>query len=162
VPERPRAAPRPAPRVSTSRPVAAARRYESEVVIRFSHCDPAGIVFFPRYLEMFNDIVEDWCRDALQFSFSGIHEGRGWGLPTVHLDVDFVTPSYIGDTLSASLGVRRLGTSSMALDIVLSGPDGRDRVRAEMVVVLVDPQSLRAVPIPDDLRNRIAPFHGTG
>ena len=33
--------------------------FERDVLIRFSHCDPAGIVFFPQYLVMFNNHVED-------------------------------------------------------------------------------------------------------
>jgi acyl-CoA thioesterase FadM len=30
------------------------------VPIRFSHCDPAGIVYFPHYFDMFNGLIEDW------------------------------------------------------------------------------------------------------
>src|SRR5947209_4695259 len=63
--------------------------FQTEVVVRFGDCDPAGIVFYPRYLEFFNNIVEDWCREGLKFSFDEIVIKRGWGLPTVHLDVDF-------------------------------------------------------------------------
>ena len=55
----------------------------------------------------------------------------------------------------------KIGTSSLRLAIVLRGPDNQDRVRAEMVVVLTDPGSMRATPIPDDLRKRISPFHAT-
>jgi 4-hydroxybenzoyl-CoA thioesterase len=29
------------------------------VAIRFSHCDPAGIVYFPNYFDMFNGLIED-------------------------------------------------------------------------------------------------------
>ena len=129
------------------------------MLVRFAHCDPAGIVFFPRYLEMFNNLVEDWCRDELGFTFADIHTGRGWGLPTVRLEVDYLAPSRIGDQLTAHLSVRAIGTSSLRLAIVLRGPNDQDRVRAEMVVVLTDPGSMRATPIPDDLRKRIAPFH---
>lgn len=28
--------------------------------IRFSECDPAGIVFYPQYFVMFNDCIEKW------------------------------------------------------------------------------------------------------
>ena len=56
-------------------------RIAPTILIRFAHCDPAGIVFFPRYLEMFNDLIEDWCREELGVSFAEIHEGRGWGIP---------------------------------------------------------------------------------
>jgi 4-hydroxybenzoyl-CoA thioesterase len=133
--------------------------YRAEVLIRFSHCDPAGIVFFPRYLEIFNDLVEDWCRDELGFSFAEIHKGAGWGLPTVHLNVDYLAPSRIGDRLTAHLAVRKVGTSSMHLAIVLRGMDHQDRVRGTIVVVLTDPHTLRATPIPNALRQRIERFH---
>ncbi|CPO21707.1 4-hydroxybenzoyl CoA thioesterase [Bordetella pertussis] len=39
-----------------------AEPFVSEVEVRFRHCDPAGIVFYPRYFEMINDFVEEWRR----------------------------------------------------------------------------------------------------
>ena len=38
--------------------------------IRFAHCDPAGIVFFPQYLVMLNGHVEDWFTDGLGLSYA--------------------------------------------------------------------------------------------
>ena len=35
------------------------------VPVRFSHCDPAGIVYFPRYFDMINGVVEDWFAGTL-------------------------------------------------------------------------------------------------
>ncbi|MDF6762844.1 acyl-CoA thioesterase, partial [Escherichia coli] len=34
--------------------------FERAARIRFAHCDPAGIVYFPQYLVLFNVLVEDW------------------------------------------------------------------------------------------------------
>ena len=133
--------------------------YRSDILIRFSHCDPAGIVFFPRYLEMFNDLVEDWCRDELGFTFAEIHLERGWGLPTVHLDVDFMVPSTLGDRLSATLRVNKIGRSSIGVDIVMCGPDGTERVHGRSVLVFIDAATKKSSPIPDALRSRIATFH---
>jgi 4-hydroxybenzoyl-CoA thioesterase len=148
--------------VESRRPAAAGpispRAYRSTILIRFGHCDPAGIVFFPRYLEMFNNLIEDWCREELGVSFAEIHEGRGWGIPTVHLDVDFAAPSVLGEVLAASLVVRRIGTSSITSEIQFRGADGSERVRGTSVVVLIDAKTRRAVPIPDDLRARIVRF----
>jgi len=129
-----------------------------QILVRFGDCDAAGIVFYPRYLEMFNSLVEDWYRDALHFSFTDIVTTRGWGLPTVHLEVDFVAPSVFGEYLSATLAVREIGTSSLTLDISLRGPDGMDRVRGKVVLVMIDRRDLKAIPIPDDVRARIAAF----
>ena len=135
-----------------------AAAYRSEVLVRFAHCDPAGIVFYPRYLEMFNNLVEDWCHDALDISFRELHAGRGWGLPTVHLDVDFVAPCLMGEVLQTSLVVRAIGNSSIRLEILFQGPDGRDRVRGKVVLVLTDVRCSRGVPLPEDLRGRLAKF----
>jgi 4-hydroxybenzoyl-CoA thioesterase len=129
-----------------------------QILVRFGDCDAAGIVFYPRYLEMFNNLVEDWYRDALHFSFTEIVTTRGWGLPTVRLEVDFVAPSVFGEYLSATLAVREIGTSSLTLDISLRGPDGMDRVRGKVVLVMIDRRNLKAIPIPDDVRARIVAF----
>jgi 4-hydroxybenzoyl-CoA thioesterase len=143
----------------TQTPAAAApRAYRSQILVRFGDCDPAGIVFYPRYLEIFNSLVEDWCRDELQFSFPDIINTRGWGLPTVHLEVDFVAPSSFGDLLSAELSVRSFGSSSVTVDIVLRGKNGLDRVRGKVVLVLIDRKLNRSIAIPDELRARLAAF----
>lgn len=137
----------------SSAPVCA---YRAEVLVRFADCDPAGMVFYPRYLEMFNNLVEDWCAEELKYSFAELHSRRGWGLPTVHVEADFAAPSLLGEILAATILVRTLGKSSIGLDIVFQGPDGSDRVRGSVVLVLMDLRTKRALAIPDDLRARIA------
>ena len=36
--------------------------------IEFNHCDPAGIVFYPRYFEMTNHVCENFFREAVGVS----------------------------------------------------------------------------------------------
>jgi 4-hydroxybenzoyl-CoA thioesterase len=136
--------------------------YNTEIRVRFADCDAAGIVYYPRYLEMFNAVVEDWFRDELRSSFTEIVTNRNWGLPTVHLEVDFVAPSQFDEKLFSSLTVSSLGKSSLGLDIVLRGPDNQDRVRGKVVIVLIDRAILRATPWPKDLRARIQAFLNKG
>ena len=40
------------------------------VPIRFSHCDPAGIVYFPHYFDMFNGLIEDWYTEQLGVNYA--------------------------------------------------------------------------------------------
>lgn len=145
----------PRPNKTISKP---ARAFRTKILVRFRDCDPAGIVFYPRYMEMFNNLVEDWFREGLELSFPELISTRGWGVPTVHVNVDFFSPSRIGETLNASLGVRRLGRSSIHLEIVFTGPDDSDRVRAKVVLVLSDLGTMRARAIPDDLRAQLARY----
>jgi 4-hydroxybenzoyl-CoA thioesterase len=147
-----------ASRPKSQSPAVAPRAYRTEILVRFGDCDPAGIVFYPRYLEIFNNLVEDWCRDELQFSFPSIINERGWGLPTVRLEADFVAPSSFGDLLIAELGVRALGRSSVTLDVVLRGRDNKERVRGKVVLVLTDRKRNHAIAIPEELRARILAF----
>ena len=136
----------------------APRAYRAKIPIRFTHCDPAGIVFYPRYFEMFNDLVEDWFRDGLQFPFPHLINRRGWGVPTVHLEVDFVAPSTFGEELDAQLRVQTVGATSIGLEIVLSGPRNDARVRARFTLVLIDRKTYKAIPLPDDLRAKVLEF----
>jgi len=102
--------------------------------------------------------VEDWFAEELHFPFPEIINTRGWGLPTVHLEVDFVASSRFGEVLSATLSVRKVGTSSLSLDILLQSPAGVDRVRGKVVLVLIDRTINRAIALPGDLRARISAF----
>ena len=49
---------------------AAPPRFERPLRIRFGHCDPAGIVYFPQYLVMLNGLLEDWFTDGLGVSYA--------------------------------------------------------------------------------------------
>jgi len=69
--------------------------------IRFKHVDYAGIVFYPRFLEMLNDLVEDWFEEALHRPFSEIHETNG--IPTVDLKVQFKNAARLGQVLQKKL-----------------------------------------------------------
>jgi 4-hydroxybenzoyl-CoA thioesterase len=132
--------------------------YHTGIRVRFGDCDAAGIVYYPRYLEMFNAVVEDWFRDELRSSFTEIVINRRLGLPTVHLEVDFVAPSHFDEKLSATLTVFSLGKSSLGLDIILRGPDNGDRVHGKVVIVLIERAMMRSIPWPSDLRERILVF----
>jgi 4-hydroxybenzoyl-CoA thioesterase len=78
--------------------------------IKFAHCDAAGIVFYPRYFEMLNELVEDWFEEALDLPFSKLHDGEG--VPTVDIKIKFRKASRLGTLFTKKLWLTRLGTSS--------------------------------------------------
>ncbi|MDB5729629.1 MAG: hypothetical protein JWQ00_2834 [Noviherbaspirillum sp.] len=126
--------------------------------VRFADCDLAGIVFYPRYIEMFNAVVEDWSADGLGVPFRALHLEHGLGFPTVHLETDFRMPSELGDMLRAELAVEKIGGASFTIAIRLLGPGNEERVRAKLVLATMDLKTRRAVQIPEPLRGRIAAF----
>jgi len=121
--------------------------------IRFAHCDPAGIVFFPQYLVLFNGLVEDWVTHGLGIRHAELIGPRRVGLPTVSLQCEFVAPGHHGDELSFRLAVREIGRSALHLTSGAYGPDGQARVRIEQVLVITSLETHRPIPMPDDLRS---------
>ena len=81
--------------------------------VMFKDCDPARIVFYPRYFEMLNDTVECFFDEVLHHPFSALHHGHA--LPTVRIETIFSAPSCLGDWLDFSLTCARLGRSSLDL-----------------------------------------------
>jgi 4-hydroxybenzoyl-CoA thioesterase len=123
--------------------------------IRFSDCDPAGIVFFPQYFVMFNGFVEQWVDEGLGLSYAALLMQRRVGLPTVRLEADFRAVSRIGDDVTLALGVQHLGGRSIRLDLHCDGPDGQRRVSIKQVLVTTSLETHKAIEIPPDLRAAI-------
>ena len=121
--------------------------------VLFRHCDPAGIVFYPRYVEMINDCVEAFFEQRLDWPFHQIHPD-GWKVPTASISIDFRAPSRHGETLELALRVLRIGRTSITLEITASC-GGELRFRSESVLVHVGPEG-RPVPLPETVRAALA------
>ena len=130
--------------------------FRRERLIRFSDCDPAGIVFYPQYFVMFNGLVEDWVNDALGIGYRALVIERRIGLPTVRLEADFTAVSRMGDTVVLALEVERLGSRSLTLALRCYGHGGEARMAMRQVLVSTSLESHRAIEIPADLRAAIA------
>lgn len=125
--------------------------FERRELVRFGHCDPAGIVFYPRYFEMLNALVEDWFTEGLGVDYAQLLGPRRTGMPSVHLAANFKRISRMGDWLTQRIAIRKLGRSSLRLAIAFDGDDGL-RVAFEQVLVCTSLDSHAAIPFPDDLR----------
>jgi 4-hydroxybenzoyl-CoA thioesterase len=127
------------------------KAFERDKLIRFHHCDPAGIVFFPQYFILFNELVEDWFNHGLRHDYAQMVYGQRLGTPMVRVECDFLSPSKIGEMLTMRLLVQRIGRSSLGLRIEgVAG--GVPRVRAQLILVLANVDSLRSVSFPPGLR----------
>lgn len=132
-----------------------ASAFVTERLIRFSDCDPAGIVFYPQYFVMFNGVVEDWVDGPLGIGYRALILDRRVGLPTVHLEADFRAVSRLGDRVLLTLKVERLGQRSLTLKLACMGEDDELRMEMRQVIVTTSLLSHEAIDIPDDLRSAI-------
>lgn len=125
--------------------------------IRFSHTDPAGIVYFPVYFDMFNGVIEDWFTQGLGYNYARMILDRRLGLPIVHAECDFLIPGRMGETLTLGVVIERLGRSSITLRITAEA-DGKVRLSGQLVVVATSLDSFESVPLPEDLRRSMEEY----
>ena len=125
-----------------------------EQTIRFQHCDPAGIVFYPRYFEMLNLTVEQFFEERLGASFNQLHLREGLAVPTVRVDTEFRAMSRLEEVIEFDLRLIRLGGSSATFTV-----EGRHstetRLRAQIVLVAVNMETGTSCRWPDGLRAKL-------
>jgi 4-hydroxybenzoyl-CoA thioesterase len=130
--------------------------FSSKSTIRFSDCDPAGIVDYPNYFKMAQAVVEDWLAQSLREPLGELLTVKKIALPTVHLTVDFNRPSRMGEVLSWSVAVEALGRSSIRLKLSASA-ENVERLVIQQVLVTTDAAG-KSVAIPPELRVKVANY----
>jgi len=125
--------------------------------VRFTHTDPAGYVFFPRFFEMFQACVEDWFNTGLNVDYAKQILEYGVGLPTAHTECDFSLPCKLGEKIEFSLSVEKVGRTSVSI-IFVGRVNGEDRLHAKSVLVAISTKNGRPVAISDDLRAKLLEY----
>jgi 4-hydroxybenzoyl-CoA thioesterase len=127
--------------------------------IEWGHCDPAGIVFNPRFFEFF-----DWSTALLFEAATGMTKPDmlaafgGAGIPLVESRAKFLRPCRYGETVEIVSSIMRLGRSSFDVGHRLTNA-GELAVEATETRVWTardpdDGQRIKAQPIPDDIVRR--------
>ncbi len=131
-------------------------KFTREITVRFEHCDAAGLMFYPRFFGLVNEMVEDWFA-ALGLSFKQMHLDARKGVPTVKLDAQFGRPARMGDTLLQTLHVKEIGGASCTLRHEAS-VGGHPVARFEQTIVYVDLDGMGPEPWPEPLRKVMAQY----
>ncbi|MBI3371961.1 MAG: acyl-CoA thioesterase [Betaproteobacteria bacterium] len=125
--------------------------------IRFSHCDPAGILYFPHVFDFLNAAVEDWFETELGMPFGEFHMRHRMGNPVVTTDGRFRRAFRFGEQIALELHVTRIGRSSIDMTVLVKA-GGEERMRLRHRTVMVSLDRFRSVAIPDALRARAEKF----
>lgn len=131
-----------------------------EQKIKFKHIDYAGIVFYPRFLEMLNDLVEDWFEEALDRPFSKMHETNG--MPTVDLKVQFKKAARLGEVIVKELWVKELRSSSLLCGFLFKNQQNETVLEGEVTLVNVtigeDRKTITSEAFNEAMREKIGYF----
>jgi 4-hydroxybenzoyl-CoA thioesterase len=129
--------------------------HRREVQIQWGDCDPANIVYYPRYFEMFDDSTSIMF-EAAGFSKQDIVRRYGLvGIPMVDTRAKFLIPSTHGDWITIESRVEAWRRSSFDVrHNVLKGEALAIEAFETRVLVGRDPDNpdkLKSAPVPPEI-----------
>jgi 4-hydroxybenzoyl-CoA thioesterase len=131
------------------------RVHRKQIHVEWGDCDPAGIVYFPRYFEYF-----DACTNAL-FESAGLPKPellRSYGIigiPLVEAHARYIAPSSFGDTVLVETCITEWKNSSFSVQHKLYRGEilavEATEVRVWTVRTGSDPKRIESRPIPREV-----------
>ncbi|HSE98238.1 MAG TPA: thioesterase family protein [Blastocatellia bacterium] len=134
-------------------------RFNHKLRVRFAETDMQGIVFNGNYLTYYDVAWTEYFR-ALGLTYDGLVE-MGADTVLARITMEFKSPARFDEVLEVHTCVSKIGNTSLTFQFEIY-PEVEDRLvgAATSLYVCIDPKTLRPVPVPDELRKRIAAFEG--
>jgi len=134
------------------------KKFTIEERVRWGDVDAARIIFYGSYIHFF-EFAETELFRAAGLPYGVMFDQLGIWLPRVHLQCDFLRAARLDDLLEVSVYVGRFGNKSMQLNFEVRRK-GEDELIATAMFVLasVKQDTFETVRLPDELRERLAPY----
>jgi len=134
------------------------KKYSIDERVRWGDVDAASIIFYGAYIRFF-EFAETELFRAVGLPYSVMFEELDVWLPRVHIECDFHNAAQLDDLLEVSVYVGRFGNKSMQLNFeVRRKTEELIIAHAHFVLAAVRRDTFETVPIPDELRSRLAPY----
>ncbi|MCE8018739.1 thioesterase [Halomonas sp. MCCC 1A11036] len=131
-------------------------------VVRWGDCDPAGIVYTPRFLDYTISAHEAFISLMLGGPLHSAKSGLGVRFPVRGVELDFRSPLPVDTQFDMEVRVGEIRSRTFDLHVtatrVTVEHPGPVAFLARISPVTVDGASWSAVPLPDALRARIAAY----
>jgi 4-hydroxybenzoyl-CoA thioesterase len=130
-----------------------------KVRIQWGDCDPMGIVFFPRYFEIFDDCTSMLFERALGMTkFELMQHERFSGFPLVDIRARFLIPSRFGDDVVIESGVTEFRRSSFDVQhrLLKAGELAVECLETRVWTYTGADGRIKGVPLPEEIRAKFA------
>jgi acyl-CoA thioester hydrolase len=133
-------------------------KFTIEERVRWGDVDAARIIFYGAYIRFF-EFAETELFRFVGLPYSVMFDELDVWLPRAHLECDFRRAAQLDDLLEVSVYVGRIGSKSLRLNFEVRRK-GEDELIAEahFVLVSVRRDTFETVPVPEELKRRLAPY----
>ncbi|HEX8707869.1 MAG TPA: thioesterase family protein [Pyrinomonadaceae bacterium] len=134
------------------------KKFSIEERVRWGDVDAARIIFYGAYIHFF-EFAETELFRAVGLPYSVMFDELDIWLPRAHLECDFRRAAQLDDLLEVSVFVGRIGTKSLRLNFEVRRKGEAELVaEAHFVLVAVRRDTFETVPLPAELKQRLAPY----
>ncbi len=128
---------------------------KKDIQIEWGDCDPAGIVFYPRYFAWFDACTAGHFANAGLPKFQMLKTYDIVGFPMVDTRAKFILPSKFGDVVTVETRITEFRHSSFDVEHLLL-KEGALAIEAYETRVWVgrhpdDPERIKSQPIPEEV-----------
>jgi acyl-CoA thioester hydrolase len=133
-------------------------KFVIEERVRWGDVDAARIIFYGSYIRFF-EFAETELFRAVGLPYGVMFDELDIWLPRAHLECDFRLAARLDDLLEVSVYVGRVGTKSLRLNFEVRRKGYEEVIAdAHFVLVAVRRNTFESVPLPDELKRRLAPY----
>ena len=134
-------------------------RFRVSEYVRWEDIDAAGIINYQAYLRFFG-LAETELLRSCALSYKTLAEELGLWLPRVHVECDFRHPVTLDELLIVEAYFGKIGNSSIHLqfEVTRSEAPGVVVATGQYILVTVRRGDFQRVPVPDVVRERLAPY----
>ncbi|MBM3569174.1 MAG: acyl-CoA thioesterase [Alphaproteobacteria bacterium] len=134
------------------------RLYVHRRVVAWGDCDPARIVYTPKFLDYALEAAEALFARLVGVDWYRLNLERGQGQPLVHADLDFVSAARPGDRLLLAVRIAALSRATLTYRVEARLAKGGRCFDATLVSVLIDTRRFKSISWPKDYRRRLAAY----
>ena len=130
---------------------------ETAIRVRYAETDQMGYVYHGNYAAYF-EVARTEAFRALGISYKEL-EGQGVGMPVGELHTRFRRPARYDDLLTVRVLLRELAVGSRVnFEYELLNETGELLTTGSTLMVFVSTSTGRPVPVPDSIREKLAPY----
>lgn len=126
--------------------------------VRWSDCDPLGIIYYGTYVRFFEAAEHEMFRQA-GLPYEVMRVQRQVQLPRKAFQVEFHSPAEMDELMEIRVGVARFGETSLTMRFeAFRARDLVHRASATLTVVCVEKETITKRPLPDFVKDALRPY----
>jgi len=123
--------------------------FKTEITMKFSQTDMAGIGFFNEAFNVFHDQYEEFVQKQVTGKKNWFNNPE-WVVPIRHIEADYLRPLMAFENYQVEIRVSKVGGSSFHLETTIA-QGSNVHCKIQSTHVFVDKKTMKPRPIPEEI-----------